>query len=75
MSEILKHGDLVKYYHFTGKRKKKHYMYKLIVESENGLMAVDVVDIALRGMCAHRCSVLAMKKEFIEVIAGDESND
>lgn len=30
----IKPGDLVKVYHFTGARRKKHYMYKWILEPD-----------------------------------------
>ena len=30
MSEVFKEGDILKIYHFTGARRKKHYIYKVI---------------------------------------------
>lgn len=32
--------DLLKMYHFTGSRKKKHYMYKQVIERDGFLVGV-----------------------------------
>ena len=33
-------GDTLKVYHFTGRRKKKHYMYKYVKGVEHGRLVV-----------------------------------
>ena len=46
-------------------------MYKLVMESKRGLVLVDVVDIALKGILgAHRCRLKDAKAEAMEIIAG-----
>lgn len=57
-------GDLLKVFHFTGARRKKHYMYKLIMIIPNrgkGLLAVDCEELAEIGVeKAHCCDLRAL---------------
>ncbi len=67
-------GDLLKIFHFIGARRKKYYMYKIVVKNDNFLLAADPRDLALdkdwkksaRSACLLRC---LSSREF-EIIAG-----
>ena len=68
----IKHGDLIKLFHFTSAiRRRKCYMYKLVMESKDGLVMASVTDIATKGIIgAHRCRLGWASSENMEIIDG-----
>lgn len=48
-------GDVLKVYHFTGARRKKHYMYKLAIEEMGYFYGIDICHLATKNLdTAHR---------------------
>jgi hypothetical protein len=66
------HGDVIKIYHFTGKRKKRYYMYKVVQEvetySKRYLHAVDATELVTKPKGPFR-SLLKNIGEF-EIVQG-----
>jgi hypothetical protein len=68
-------GDLLRSYHFTGARKRKHYLYKKAIWlkspyfPDGGLHAVAIDDLDMKPLeeC-HRCKISHLK--YVEVIDG-----
>ena len=68
-------GDLLRAYHFTGARKRKHYLYKKAIWlksayiPDGGLHAVAIDDLGAKPLeeC-HRCKISHLKD--VEVIDG-----
>jgi len=50
-------GDILKVFHFIGAvRRQRHYMYKVAVEKDGHLVAMDIKELALLGFDkAHTC--------------------
>lgn len=69
---LIKEGCLLKVFHFVAAlRRKKHYLYKLVVKENDMLICVDVPDIAKVGFKdAHRCRLESCLFD-CEVIADD----
>lgn len=66
----LRRGDLIKILHFTDGKKKKHYMYRLIVDSCIGLRCVSVTDIARwGGFVIYSTDASLLKHEDYQIIA------
>ena len=65
-------GDLVRVFHFRGRRGRKHFMYKLLMEipsRRKGMVAVDVKELATLGKESAHCCSMAALGEF-EIIDG-----
>ena len=65
----LRRGDLIKIVHFEDRRKKKHYMYRLVVESCTGLRLVSVTDIPRWGIVCYSTDASLLKHEDYQIIA------
>ena len=65
-------GDVLKIYHFTDRRRRKHYMYKLVVELDNTLWLMDVHEIATKwaGAMKTLLEVFADASESMEIVEG-----
>ena len=51
-------GQILKCYHFTGARRKKHYIYKVLANYKGKLLAVNIEQLARLGMeHAHKCEI------------------
>lgn len=70
-------GDLLRSYHFTGARRRKHYLYHVARwnEAEQALEAVPVESIATgeRGGSYWICSGVGVGAEIVESLFGDLS--
>lgn len=67
----IKVGSVIKVFHFVGARRKKHYMYKVIMlHPKYGLHAYDIVEIATKGIeAAHSCTANALRRCDFEIVA------
>lgn len=65
-----KPGHLIKYFHFVGRRNKKHFMYKLVMDVPGlGLRAFDVEELATLGIeKAHMCRLDHLTTERTEIL-------
>lgn len=52
-------GDVVKVFHFIGARRKKHYMYKTIVETQQGVLAACSSELGTKPF-PHTCQLSAL---------------
>lgn len=72
-------GDLIKVYHFTGARKKKHYMYKIVWVLENKLYAAHCSGIEQKGLTLENSYFLSEESlgscEILEGFCGGRSFD
>lgn len=72
----VKQFDLLKFYHFTGARRKKYYMYKWVLERDDRLYAHHLGDLVDHtkpwsgGFCLHHID----SSEF-EIIQGFTDGD
>lgn len=63
----VQNGDLIKVFHFVDARTRRIvYMYKLVLEDDYGLSAVDVVDIGVHKSLdkAFTCRLSVVDDEF-----------
>ncbi len=64
-------GDVLKVFHFIGRRNKKYYMYKVVTEDAERLYATNVTSLILDPVRPHRCRLEALgNKEDIEIVQG-----
>lgn len=61
-------GDLIKIYHFTDRRRRKYYTYKLVVLVGELLYAMNVSEIARQWKRAHKCPLSYVDK--FEIVQG-----
>jgi hypothetical protein len=67
----IRHGDLIRVPHYTdGRTRRKVFMHKLVVSNGSHKEAIDVCDIAKRGVVAHRCYLDADYAAGCEIIDG-----
>lgn len=60
-------GDVLKVYHFTGGRRKKYYMYKLVMSVDGLGKCLSIGDIAKKGLEAHSFSLICLGDD-IEIV-------
>lgn len=63
----IKPGDLLKVFHFRAARRRKVYMYRVVIEHDGHLRAADIADAAKPGW-EHTCPVEVIENP--EIIDG-----
>jgi len=67
--KIIKEGAILKVFHFTGSRNKKHYMYKIAALKDGHLVAMDILELLQLGKeRAHTCRLQALPLSGTEII-------
>ncbi len=70
----LREGDVIKMFHFTGPRKKKYFMYKVLAVDERferlGYWALDISELLLKGKDKAQGGYLLSPCPPFEVVSG-----
>ena len=67
----IREGDVLKVFHFTGARRKRYYMYKLVAEFNGVLCGVDIGQLATKPRDeAHRYQLRAGDMGQTEIVEG-----
>jgi len=65
----IEEGDVIKVFHFIGARKKKHYMYKVIIKKQERLLCYCISELALKGKeLGHSCPIECTSQENREIV-------
>jgi hypothetical protein len=65
-------NDLLKIYHFIGKRKKRYWWYKRVMVLDGGVWLVENSELGNQPASeCHKCHMSAVQERYVEILDGD----